>query len=122
MDLQIKQLFQLTSDIKEEKELKKVQEKFDRIYTNNGRVFTIPAGYNVQPMNLSLSDAQFTELRKLSKEEIASSFQVPLSKLGIMRDTAVSEEQDNIKFLTDCLLIIFEQIEQEMDWKLLTQN
>ncbi|UYZ36067.1 phage portal protein [Clostridium beijerinckii] len=113
---------QLTSDIKEEKELKKVQEKFDRIYTNNGRVFTIPAGYNVQPMNLSLSDAQFTELRKLSKEEIASSFQVPLSKLGIMRDTAVSEEQDNIKFLTDCLLIIFEQIEQEMDWKLLTQT
>ncbi len=113
---------QLTSDIKEEKELKKVQEKFDRIYTNNGRVFTIPAGYNVQPMNLSLSDAQFTELRKLSKEEIASSFRVPLSKLGIMRDTAVSEEQDNIKFLTDCLLIIFEQIEQEMDWKLLTQT
>nr|WP_207716629.1 phage portal protein [Clostridium beijerinckii] len=113
---------QLTSDIKEERELKKVQEKFDRIYTNNGRVFTIPAGYNVQPMNLSLSDAQFTELRKLSKEEIASSFQVPLSKLGIMRDTAVSEEQDNIKFLTDCLLIIFEQIEQEMDWKLLTQT
>jgi HK97 family phage portal protein len=113
---------QLTSDIKEEKELKKVQEKFDRIYTNNGRVFTIPAGYNVEPMNLSLSDAQFAELRKLSKEEIASSFQVPLSKLGIMRDTAVSEEQDNIKFLTDCLLIIFEQIEQEMDWKLLTQT
>lgn len=111
---------QLTSDIKEEKELKKVQAKFDRVYSNNGRIFTVPAGYNIQPLNLSLSDAQYTELRKLSKEEIATSFQVPLSKLGIMRDTAVSEEQDNIKFLTDCLLIIFEQIEQEMDWKLLT--
>ncbi|KEI02900.1 phage portal protein [Clostridium botulinum C/D] len=111
---------QLTSDVKEEKELKKVQSKFDRIYANNGRVFTIPAGYNVQPLNLSLADAQYTELRKLSKEEIATSFFVPLSKLGIIRDTAVSEEQDNIKFLTDCLLIIFEQIEQEMDWKLLT--
>ncbi|KGN00830.1 phage portal protein [Clostridium botulinum] len=111
---------QLTSDIREEKELKKIQNKFDRIYANNGRVFTIPAGYNVQPLNLSLSDAQYTELRKLSKEEIATSFFVPLSKLGIIRDTAVSEEQDNIKFLTDCLLIIFEQIEQEMDWKLLT--
>ncbi|WP_097025415.1 phage portal protein [Clostridium peptidivorans] len=111
---------QMTSDIKEEKELKKVQSKFDRIYSNNGRIFTVPAGYNIQPLNLSLSDAQYTELRKLSKEEIATSFNVPLSKLGIMRDTAVSEEQDNIKFLTDCLLIIFEQIEQEMDWKLLT--
>ncbi|KOC32545.1 phage portal protein [Clostridium botulinum] len=111
---------QLTSDIREEKELKKIQNKFDRIYANNGRVFTIPAGYNVQPLNLSLSDAQYTDLRKLSKEEIATSLFVPLSKLGIIRDTAVSEEQDNIKFLTDCLLIIFEQIEQEMDWKLLT--
>ncbi len=111
---------QLTSDIKEEKELKKIQGKFDRVYSNNGKIFTVPAGYNIQPLNLSLTDAQYTELRKLSKEEIASSFLVPLSKLGIMRDTAVSEEQDNIKFLTDCLLIIFEQIEQEMDWKLLT--
>jgi HK97 family phage portal protein len=111
---------QLTSDIKDEKELKKVQGKFDRVYSNNGKIFTVPAGYNIQPLNLSLSDAQYTELRKLSKEEIAASFLVPLSKLGIMRDTTVSEEQDNIKFLTDCLLIIFEQIEQEMDWKLLT--
>jgi HK97 family phage portal protein len=116
-----KLIVQLTSDIKDEKELKKVQSKFDRIYTNNGRIFTIPAGYNVQPLSLSLSDAQYTELRKLSKEEIAMSFLVPLSKLGIMRDTAMSEEQDNIKFLTDCLLIIFQQIEQEMDWKLLTE-
>lgn len=111
---------QLTSDIKEEKELKSVQAKFDRVYSNNGRVFTVPAGYNVSPLNLSLSDAQFTELRKLSKEEIAMSFRVPLSKLGILRDTTTSEEQDNIKYLTECLLVIFEQIEQEMDWKLLT--
>lgn len=111
---------QMTSDIKDEKELKKTQAKFDRVYSNNGRIFTVPAGYSIQPLNLSLSDAQYTELRKLSKEEIATSLNVPLSKLGIMRDTAVSEEQDNIKFLTDCLLIIFEQIEQEMDWKLLT--
>ena len=38
---------QLTSDIKEDKELRKVQAKFDRMYSNNGRVFTVPAGYNV---------------------------------------------------------------------------
>ncbi|AWZ48313.1 phage portal protein [Clostridiaceae bacterium 14S0207] len=111
---------QLTSDIKDEKELKKVQGKFDRIYSNNGRIFTIPAGYNIQPLNLSLSDAQYTELRKLSKEEIAMSFRVPLTKLGFIKENASSEEQDSIKYLTECLLVIFEQIEQEMDWKLLT--
>lgn len=115
-------IVQLTSDIKDEKELKKTQAKFDRIYSDNGRIFTVPAGYNVDSLNLSLSDAQYTELRKLSKEEIAMSLRVPLSKLGILRDTAVNEEQDNIKYLGECLLIIFEQIEQEMDWKLLTST
>jgi HK97 family phage portal protein len=113
---------QLTSDIKEEKEINKIQDKFNRIYSSTGRVFTIPAGYSVSSLNLNLADAQFVELRKLSKEEIATSFNVPLSKLGIQRDTAISEEQDNIKFLSDALLIIFEQIEQEMDWKLLTES
>lgn len=116
-----KLVVQLTSDLKEEKELRKVQDKFDRIYTSNGRIFTVPAGYNVMPINLSLADSQFVDLRKLSKEEIATTLQVPLSKLGILRDTAISEEQDNIKFLSDCLQIIFTQFEQEADYKLLTQ-
>lgn len=111
---------QLTSDLKDEKDLKKIQSKFSRIYSNSGKIFTVPAGYNVSPLNLSLADAQFEQLRKLSKEEIAMGMQVPLSKLGIVRDTAISEEQDNIKFLTDCLMVIFTGIEQEMNWKLLT--
>ncbi|EJO5347028.1 phage portal protein [Clostridium sporogenes] len=111
---------QLTSDLKEEKEIKKMQEKFSRIYSSNGRVFTIPAGYSVNALNLSLADAQYEQLRRLSKEEIAMSFRVPLSKLGFVKENARSEEQDNLKYLNDCLLIIFEQIEQEMDYKLLT--
>jgi HK97 family phage portal protein len=113
---------QLTSDIKDEKELNKIQDKFSRIYSSTNKIFTIPAGYSVQPLSLSLSDIQYIELRKLSKEEIAMSFRVPLSKLGIIRDTAISEEQDNIKYLGECLLVLFEQIEQEMDYKLLTEN
>lgn len=117
-----KLIVQLTSDIKEEKEIGKIQDKFNRIYATNGKVFTVPAGYNVTPLNLSLADSQFVDLRKLSKEEIATTLQVPLSKLGILRDTAISEEQDNIKFLSDCLQIIFTQFEQEADYKLLTKT
>lgn len=111
---------QLTSDIKDEKELNKIQEKFSRIYSSTSKIFTIPAGYSVTPLSLTLSDVQFTELRKLSKEEIAMSFRVPLTKLGLVKENAKSEEQDNIKYLGECLLIILEQIEQEMDYKLLT--
>lgn len=111
---------QLTSDIKEEKELKKVQEKFDRLYKSNGRVFIMPAGYQVTPLNLSLTDAQFAELRSMSRKEIASALGVPLSKLGESNGNAKSEEQENLGFLVDTLQVIFTQIEQEFDWKLLT--
>ncbi len=111
---------QLTSDLKEEGELKKVQEKFGRIYSNNNRIFTVPAGYNVSSLNLSLTDAQFAELRLMSKKDIAGSMGVPLSKLGEVIENAKSDEQDNISFLTDTLQVIFTQIEQESDWKLLS--
>jgi len=113
---------QLTSDIKEKGELKKIQKKFDDVYSSNGRVFTIPAGYSVSSLDLKLADAQFEQLRRLSKEEISGAMGVPLSKLGFIKENAKSEEQDNLKFYTDTLLVYFEQIEQEMDWKLLTDT
>lgn len=117
-----KVVVQLTSDIKDEKELTKIQEKFGRVYSNNRRIFTVPAGYNISALNLSLSDAQFSELRHMSKKDIASAMGVPLSKLGEMPENAKSEEQDNLSFLIDTLQIIFTQIEQEMDYKLLTSK
>lgn len=116
-----KVVVQLTSDIKEEKELNKIQEKFNRIYSSNGKVFTVPAGFNVSALNLSLADAQYEQLRRLSKEDIASMMGVPLTKLGFVKENAKSEEQDNLKFLQDTLLAIFIAIEQEGDYKLLTK-
>ncbi len=113
---------QLTSDIKEEKEIKKIQDKFSRIYSSNGKVFTVPAQYSVSALNLSLADVQYEQLRRLSKEEITMSFRVPLTKLGFVKENGKSEEQDNLKYLNECLLVIFEQIEQEMDYKLLTST
>lgn len=112
---------QLTSDIKDEKGLKDMQAKFDRVYSSNNRVFTFPAGYQVSPMSLSLADSQFAELRFLSKKDMAGAMQVPLTKIGESSDNASSIEQDNLRFL-DSLQIFFNQIEQEADWKLLTST
>ena len=70
---------QLTSDIKEEKELRKVQNKFNKIFSNNGRVFTVPAGYNVSDLNLSLADSQFAELKIMGKKDVTSALGVPYS-------------------------------------------
>jgi HK97 family phage portal protein len=117
-----KVVVQLTSDIKEEAELKKVQAKFSRIYSNTGRVFTVPSGFNVSALNLSLADSQFAELRFMSKKDMAAAMGVPLTKLGETKENAKSEEQNNLDFLTDTLQIVFEATEQEMDWKLLTST
>ena len=107
---------QLTSDIKEDKELRKVQAKFDRMYSNNGRVFTVPAGYNVSAMNLSLADSQFAELKIIGKQDITSAIGVPYS---LIEKGSLSEEE-TIAFLSNAIIPIITALEQEMDWKLLT--
>lgn len=107
---------QLLSDIKEEKELRKIQNKFDKMYSNNGRVFTVPAGYNVSAMNLSLADSQFAELKVIGKQDITSSIGVPYSLI----EKGSLTEEETIAFLSNAIIPIIIALEQEMDWKLLT--
>lgn len=109
---------QLTSDIKEEKELKKVQNKFDKMYSNNGRVFTVPAGYNVSALNLSLADSQFAELKIIGKKDITSAIGVPYSLI----EKGSLTEEETIAFLSNAIIPIITALEQEMDWKLLTDT
>lgn len=113
----------MVSDIQDEKELEKLHAKFKRIFSNNGRIFTIPAGFKVEPINLSLADAQFEQIKKMSVREIANALGVPMSKLGDLSDTNNNSlEESNISFFRDTLHIIFAAIEQEMDFKLLTET
>lgn len=113
-----KAVVQLTSDIKDDKELKKVQEKFNRLYSAKGRVFTVPAGFNISPLNLSLADSQFAELKVIGKKDITSAVGVPYS---LIEKGSLSEEE-NIAFLSNAIIPFITALEQEMDWKLLTQR
>ncbi|BDR75766.1 phage portal protein [Clostridium tetani] len=117
-----KLIVQLASDIQEEDKLAEIQARFNRMFSAQGRILTVPAMYRVEPLNLSLADSQFVDLKKLSKQEIAVAMGVPLSKLGIKQETAKSNEQDNLDFLTDTLQIIFTKLEKEMNYKLLTNK
>lgn len=114
-----KLVVQLASDIQDDNVLSEVQDKFNKMFSNKGRIFTVPAMYRVEPLNLSLADSQFADLKKLSKQEIAVAMGVPLSKLGIKQETAKSNEQDNLDFLTDTLQIIFTKLEKDMNYKIL---
>lgn len=111
-------IVQLTSDIKDDKELRKVKSKFDKMYSNNGRVFTVPAGYNVSAMNLSLADSQFAELKIIGKQDITSALGVPYSLL----EKGSLTEEETIAFLSNAIIPIITALEQEMDWKLLTKD
>lgn len=116
-------LVQLTSDIKDEKELKKIQDKFNRLYSTDGRTFTVPAGFNISSLNASLSDSQFEQIRKLSRREIANCFGLSPAQIGDLEDSNNNNmEMQNISYLTDTLLIKFQQLEQELDWKYLSNE
>ncbi|MBU3153904.1 phage portal protein [Clostridium estertheticum] len=118
-----KAVVQLTSDIKDEKELRKTQEKFNRMYSSKGRILTVPAGYSVQPLNLSLTDAEFSVLRKMGTVDTFTSFGVPLYMAGILdgyNNNAM--EQATLSFLNDTLQVEFTSIEQEGNYKLLTET
>ncbi|CUU45465.1 phage portal protein [Clostridium beijerinckii] len=108
-------IVQLSSDIKEEKEMKKMQDKFDRLYKAKSGIFTVPAGYNVQSLNMDLASSQFAELKLLGKKDIANAVGIPFSLL----DVGSLTEQENISYLTNTISPIITALEQEFDYKLL---
>lgn len=114
-----KAVVQLTSDVKEEKDLGKIQAKFNRIYSNNGRIFTVPAGYNITPLNLNLADSQFAELKVLGKKSVSGAMGVPFSFIDDLK--SISDE-DIASFISLAIYPVIEALEQEMDWKLLSKE
>lgn len=112
---------QMTSDITDPNELKKVQNKFNKMYSSKGRIFTIPAGFEITPLNLNLADSQFSELKKMGAVDICTAFGVPPHLIGIMDGyNNNSLEQSNLNYLVNTLLILMETIEAELNYKLLS--
>ncbi|WP_349401352.1 phage portal protein [Clostridium perfringens] len=107
---------QMVSDIKDEGQLTKVQEKFDKLYKSKNRIFLIPAGFSVNPLNLSLVDSQFAELKIDGKKDIANIIGIPYPLI----EKGVLTEEENISFLTTTISPIIAQLEQELNYKLLT--
>lgn len=116
-----KVVVQLTSDEKSDSALKKTQAKFNNLYSSKGRVITVPAGYKVEPLNLSLADSQFSELKRLNNIDLGTVFGIPSYMLGYTENyNNNSLEQSNLSFLSSTLLILLESIEMELNYKLLT--
>lgn len=93
------------------------------MWSAKGRFITVPAGYKVDPLNISLADSQFKELKEMGAKQIASAFGVPQFMLNDLSDTNNNSlEMSNLHFLSNCLMVLFKSIELELEEKLLSEE
>lgn len=112
---------QMLSDIRDEKKLNAVMASMTKLWNTKSPFIPIPAGYKVESLSMKLSDSQFVELKNMGAKQIASAFGVPQFLLNDLSDVNNNSlEMSNLHFLSNCLMIIFKSIENEMDYKLLT--
>ena len=86
-------------------------------------IIPLPIGMTLQPLNLKLADSQFLETRQYIALQIASAFGVKPYQVGdYTKSSYASAEAQQLSFLTDTLLFILASYEQEIAYKLLTDQ
>ncbi len=86
-------------------------------------IVPIPIGFSLTPLNLKLADSQFLEVKQYSALQIASTFGVKPYQVGdYTKSSYASAEAQQLSFLVDTLLFILTIYEQEIGWKLLSDN
>lgn len=86
-------------------------------------IIPIPLGSTLQPLNIKLADNQFIELKKYSALQIAAAFGIKPNQINDYEKASyAAAEQQQIAFYVDTLLYILKQYEEELSYKLLTEN
>lgn len=85
------------------------------------RAIPIPVGWDIHPLDLKLTDAQFLEIRKYSALQVAAAFGIKPNYLNDYdKSSYANAAAQNLSFYTDTLLYIISLYEQEFSRKLLT--
>lgn len=86
-------------------------------------IIPIPLGSTLQPLNIKLADNQFIELKKYSALQIAAAFGIKPNQINDYEKSSYSAaEQQQLAFYVDTLLYILKQYEEEIGYKLLSQE
>ena len=123
-----KTVLQYTGNIKDESVeamAKGIQEYIDGKKKGKGveTVVPLPLGLTLTPLDLKLTDSQFLELKQLSALQIASAFGVRPYQIGdYTKSSYASAEAQQLSFLIDTLLFIIKGYEEEIGYKLLTDE
>ncbi len=104
----------------------RLRKSFENLYKgahNSFKVAVLGEGMEIEPLSMSPQDIQFIENRKMSIDDIARIFRVPLSKL-LSREgsTFNNNEQENRSYLTDALLPLIVLIEDSFNKYLLPKG
>ncbi len=83
----------------------------------------IPLGTQLTPLTTKLGDNEFLELKKYSALQIANAFGIkPVQINDYSKSSYASSENQNLAFLVDTLLYILGQYEEELNYKLLSEE
>lgn len=102
--------------------IKLLQKKYDKYLSgpkNAGKIVSVPAGMQLQPLNYKLTDAQFFELKKYSALQIAGAFGVKPNQINdYEKSSYANSEMQQLSFLVDTMLFPLKQYEEELTYKL----
>lgn len=81
----------------------------------------LPLGSKLTPLNVTLADNQFIEVKKYTALQIASAFGIKPYQIGDYdKSSYASAEAQQLSFYVDTLLYILKQYEEELSYKLLS--
>jgi HK97 family phage portal protein len=123
--LTAKATLEYTGELNEEAKEKLIQafEHYGAGTKNTGKILPVPLGMKLTPLDIKLSDAQFIELRKYSALQIAGAFGIKPNQINDYEKSSYSNsEMQQLSFYVDTMLFVMKQYEEEVDWKLLTDD
>lgn len=123
-----KATLQYTGNLNEQNQkafTKGIQKYVDGEYSSEGikNLIPLPYGATLQPLNSKLSDNQFFEIKQYTALQIASAFGIKPYQIGdYTKSSYASAEAQQLSFYVDTLLYIVKQYEEELTYKLLTED
>lgn len=86
-------------------------------------IIPVPLGATLTPLNIKLADNQFVEVKQYSALQIASAFGIKPYQIGdYTKSSYASAEAQQLSFYVDTLLYIIKQYEEEISYKLLSEE
>lgn len=115
-----------TDGVLSDEAYKRIRESWDATYSgavNAYKVAILEGGLKFSPITMTNEQAQFLELRKYKRSEIAGLFRVPPHKIGDLdRATFSNIEHQAQEFVTDCLMPYLTGIEAAVQVSLLPER